>query len=116
MRLVYRVDAASAELQNNHLVIAVRGAVSSGGWDQPDLWIRRNSGPEARTLEVRFVARPPSAKEVVVQALLPISVQKTLPLPRYGTAEVEIVTETNTLVVPITRYRAPLPVPRPGSR
>jgi len=118
MRLVYRADQASAVVDRNHLVISVQGAVNSGGWDRPDLWIRSNSFPEERTLEIRFVARPPASNEVVVQTLLPIAVRKTLPLPRYGTAEVEIVTETNTLVVPIMRYRAPAPIPtpRPGSQ
>jgi hypothetical protein len=101
--LIYRVDSASATIVQHHLVISANGAVSSGGWSKPELVIKQPSAPEARTIKIKFVARPPAPHEAVVRALLPISVRKTLSLPRYGAKEVKITTATNSVTVPITR-------------
>ena len=100
---IYRVDSATAVIVRRQLVISASGAVRSGGWDRPRLWVKEPSAPEAATLEVEFVARPPAPREAVVQALLPVAVRKIARLPKYGTVRVKIIAETNSLVVPITR-------------
>jgi hypothetical protein len=100
---IYRVDSATAVIVKRQLVISASGAVKSGGWDHPRLWVKEPSAPEAATLEVRFVARPPAPREAVVQALLPVAVRKVARLPNYGTVRVKIIAETNSLTVPITR-------------
>lgn len=100
--LVYRVDHATAVFDKRHLVITANGAVRSGGWDNARLLVLEPSLPEAKTLKVQFVARPPGPDEVVVQALLPIAARKVARLPGYGTVEIRIVAETNSIVVPIT--------------
>lgn len=102
-KLIYRVDSASAVIVGKHLVITANGAVESGGWSKPELLIQKPSASEAKTLKTKFVAKPPTSPESVVQGLLPIHVRKIAPLPRYGAIEVEITTATNSLMVQITR-------------
>jgi hypothetical protein len=102
-RPIFRVDDAKATIVNRHLVISASGAVRSGGWDRPRLWVRQPAAPEASTLEVEFVARPPGRREAVVQALLPVAALKRARLPNYGTLRVKIIAETNSLIVPISR-------------
>jgi hypothetical protein len=101
--LIYRVDSASATIVRHHLVIRASGAVNSGGWTKPNLVIKKPSAREARTIKVKFVARPPASRDAVIQALLPVSVRKVAPLPRYGAKEVKIIATTNSVTVPITR-------------
>jgi len=101
-RLIYRVDNATAVVIKRHLVISANGAVRSGGWDKPRLLVLEPSAPEAKTLTMQFVARPPAPNEVVVQQLLPTAARKIAKLPGYGTVQIKIVAETNSLVVPIT--------------
>jgi hypothetical protein len=102
-RLVYRIDNASAVVVDRRLVISANGAVRSGGWDRPRLLVLEPSAPEARVLDVQFVARPPAPSEVVVQQTLPIAARKVARLPGYGTVKIRIIGETNSLTVPITR-------------
>jgi hypothetical protein len=103
LRRVWRVDSASAIIAGGHLVISANGAVKSGGWDRPKLLVLEPSAQEARTLKVQFVARPPGAGEVVVQQSLPIAARKVAHLPSYATTKVEIVAETNSLIVEVTQ-------------
>ena len=103
LKLVYKVDDAIAEIINGHLVILANGAVRSGGWDRGTLLVLEPSQPEAKTLEVQFVARPPGPNEAVIQELLPISARKVARLPSYATVEVRIIAETNSIVVKIDR-------------
>jgi hypothetical protein len=100
---IFRVDEARAVIVNRHLVISANGAVKSGGWGTPQLWVRPPAAPEADTLEVEFVARPPGPRAAVVQALLPVAALKRAHLPNYGTVRVKIIAETNSVTVPITR-------------
>ena len=100
-KLVFRVDYATATISHRHLVITARGAVRSGGWVRPTLRIE-TSGPEAKTIEVDLVARPPRHGAAVVQSILPVSAKLEAGLPRYGAVEVKIVSETNSVTVPIT--------------
>jgi hypothetical protein len=101
--LIYRIDSASAIVQHHRLVISANGAVNSGGWTRPELVIEQPSASEARIIKVRFVAKPPSAGEAVIQALLPIKVQRIALLPRYGAKKVEVIAATNAVTVAITR-------------
>ncbi|HWA92357.1 MAG TPA: hypothetical protein VG889_20135 [Rhizomicrobium sp.] len=103
LKPVYRVDSGSAIVVDRHLVITANGAVKSGGWDKPKLLVIEPSAPEARILKVQFVARPPAPNEVVVQQLLPIVARKVAHLPRYATTEVQIIAETNSVIVQITQ-------------
>jgi hypothetical protein len=102
-KMIYRVDSASAVIVQNHLVITANGAVDTGGWSKPELLIQKPSVSEAKALKTKFVAKPPSSREAVVQALLPIHVRKVTSLPRYGTVEVEVTAATNSVMVQITR-------------
>ena len=102
-KLIYRIDSASAMIVKRHLILSAHGAVRTGGWDRPHLRVKEASAPEANTLEVDFVARPPAPDEVVVQALLPVSTSTITRLPHYGAKQVKFVAETNSLTVPITR-------------
>jgi hypothetical protein len=102
-RPVFRVDEAKATVVDHHLVISANGAVRSGGWGRPQLWIRQPAASEASTLEVEFVARPPGPHTAVVQALLPVAALKRARLPSYGSVRVKIISETNSVTVPITR-------------
>lgn len=69
----------------------------------PRLELRQTYEPETRTLEVKFVARPPGPRETVVSALLPVSASKIVKLPHYGAKQIRVVGETNSVIVPITR-------------
>jgi hypothetical protein len=102
-KLIYRIDSATAKIEKHHLVISAKGAVRTGGWNRPHLRIKEISVPETATLQVIFVAIPPPPSQAVVQALLPVSARKVAKLPRYGAKEIRIVTETNSITVPITR-------------
>jgi hypothetical protein len=102
-KLVYRIDRATATIAHNRLVISARGAVSTGGWMKPLLRLREAFGGEAATLEVEFVATPPRHRAAVAQAILPVSGRLAARLPRYGVIQVKIVSQTNSVTVPITR-------------
>lgn len=102
-KLIYRIDSATAKIEKRHLVISAQGAVNSGGWNNPHLRLKEIVVPETNTLQVIFVAIPPSREKTVVQALLPVNASKVTTLPRYGAKEIRIVAETNSIVVPITR-------------
>ena len=100
-KLVFRVDRATATISHRHLVITAGGAVCSGGWGNPTLRVLA-AAPEAKTIEVEFMARPPRHRAAVVQAILPVSAKLKTGLPRYGAVEVKIVSENNSVTVPIT--------------
>jgi hypothetical protein len=100
---IYRIDSATAKVEKNRLVISASGAVRSGGWNNPRLRLKEISVPEGSTLRVVFLAVPPSPRQTVVNALLPVSARRVARLPRYGAKHVEIVAETNSVVVPIRR-------------
>ncbi len=102
-KLVYRIDRATATIAKNRLVVVARGAVSTGGWVKPLLRLRGASAGEASTLEVEFVATPPRPRAPVAHAILPVSARIAAPLPRYGVVQVKIVSQTNSVIIPITR-------------
>jgi hypothetical protein len=105
---VYKVDTVSAVIDRHRLVIKATGAVTSGGWLSPKLHVEPQRVPEANTLVVDFVATPPQHRAMVIQALLPVQASVTTGLPHYGTIQVKVVGETNSVVaqiisVPTTR-------------
>jgi hypothetical protein len=102
-KLVYRIDLATAMIARNNVVITARGAVSTGGWMKPLLRVRETSVREAATLEVEFVATPPRHRAAVAHAILPVSARLAARLPHYGVVQVKIVSQTNSVTVPITR-------------
>ena len=102
-KLVYRIDRATATVAHNRLVISARGAVSTGGWLKPLLRLREASAGEVATLEVEFVATPPRHRAAVAHAILPVSARITAPLPRTDVVRVKILSQTNSVMVPITR-------------
>jgi hypothetical protein len=102
-KLVYRIDRATATIAHSSLVIVARGAVSTGGWLKPLLRVREASAREAATLEVEFVATPPRHRAAVAHAILPVSARLAARLPHTGVVQVKIVSQTNSVTVPITR-------------
>jgi hypothetical protein len=102
-KLVYRIDRATAIIAHNRLVISARGAVSTGGWMRPLLRLREASGGEAATLELELVATPPRHRAAVAHAILPVSARLAARLPHTGVVQVKVVSQTNSVTVPITR-------------
>ena len=102
---VYRIDHATVKIEDRRLVILADGAVRTGGWANPVLRLREGSAPEATTLEVEFMATPPAAKHAVAHATLPVKARLVTTLPHYGTTQVKVESETNSMMVPIIRNR-----------
>ncbi|MEJ0025414.1 MAG: hypothetical protein WDN01_05240 [Rhizomicrobium sp.] len=99
--LVFKVDKVTAAIVRNHLVVSATGAVRTGGWRQPRLHMREFHIPESDTEIIEFLASPPAAGAVVIQALLPVTATAVFPLPRYATVQVKVVSETNSITAPI---------------
>ncbi len=97
---VARVDTVTAGILNNRLVVSASGAVASGGWTQPRLHLEPRQ-PGSDTDVITFLATPPLADAVVIQALLPIVTTAVFPLPRTGTVQVKVVSESNAVTAPI---------------
>ena len=102
--LVYRVDQATAIKDGQYLVVRVKGAVRSGGWENPRLVVRRNAA-STRNLEVRFIATPPGNASAVVQSLVPMSASMRTRAPGKPVAAVKIVSETNSVTAQIVRQK-----------
>jgi hypothetical protein len=100
-KLIYKVDKVTATTVHNRLVVTATGAVNSGGWTSPRLHMKEFHIPESDTEVIEFLATPPGASEVVIQALLPVSVTEKFPLPHYGTVQVKVVAESNSVTAPI---------------
>lgn len=98
--LVLRVDQATAVLDGPNLIVHVKGAVRSGGWEHPRLVVRRGSG-EKSDLEVQFLATPPGNSSAVVQSVLPMNVSLKTRAPRKSITAVKVVSETNTVTTQI---------------
>ena len=99
--LVYRVDRVTAAIVRNHLVVTAMGAVKSGGWTMPRLHLKEFRIPESDTALIEFLATPPLPGAVVIQALLPVTTSAVFPLPHYAVTQVKVVSETNSVTVPI---------------
>jgi len=103
--LIYKVDSATARVTGRKLTISAQGAVSTGGWENPQLRVKPQRVPETNTLVVEFVATPPTRDAVVIQALLPVSATVTVGLPRYATTKVRVVAQTNGITTEIVVNR-----------
>ncbi|MEI9888172.1 MAG: hypothetical protein WDN08_17080 [Rhizomicrobium sp.] len=99
-KAIYRVDAVTAKIVKNHLVVQAKGAVTSGGWTRPRLHLEPHAA-EAPDQVIEFQASPPLDNAVVIQALLPVETTAVFPLPRYGTVRVKVTAETNSVTAPI---------------
>ena len=99
--LVYKIDRATAAIVRNHLVVTAMGAVKSGGWTLPRLHLKEFRIPESDTEVIEFLSMPPLPGAVVIQALLPVTTTAVFPLPHYAVTQVKVVSETNSVTVPI---------------
>lgn len=100
-KLIYKVDAVTVKISGKNMLVTAKGAVNSGGWTSPHLRLRETHVAESDTAIVEFLATPPPAGEVVIQALIPVTAMATFPLPRYGTVQVQVVAESNSVTAPI---------------
>jgi hypothetical protein len=100
---IFRIDHAKVKIEDRRLVIFADGAVRTGGWLKPRLRMHEVAAPETNTIEVEFLATPPQTTHTVAQAILPVKATLKTGLPPYGTVQVRIVSETNSLIVPIGR-------------
>lgn len=101
-RLVYRVDRVSAVVENQRLVIAASGAVSSGGYSHLRLRLKPGSRV-AHVLILQFLADPPPPNRLFVQELLPVSAQTTTVAPRGSVAAVAVASQSNEITSEIRR-------------
>ncbi|MGA7712368.1 MAG: hypothetical protein WCA81_10735 [Rhizomicrobium sp.] len=99
---IFRIDHAKVKIEDRRLVITADGAVRTGGWQKPRLRMHEVAAPETNTLEVEFLATPPQTTHAVAQAILPVKATLKTGLPHYGAVQVKIVSETNSMTVPIT--------------
>jgi hypothetical protein len=100
-KLIYKVDTVTVKASGSDLVVTATGAVNSGGWSLPHLRVRGTHAAESDTAIVDFLATPPPPNVVVIQALVPVSAMARFPLPRYGTVQVQVVAETNSVTAPV---------------
>ena len=100
---VYRIDGATATIRHHRLIVRAEGAVRTGGWATPQLRLREASASEARVLQVEFVAIPPRHGAAVAHAILPVHAVLAARLPGDNVAQVTVVSETNSMTVPITQ-------------
>jgi hypothetical protein len=100
--LVYRVDQATAFKDGQYLVVHVKGAARSGGWENPRLVVRRSN---KKNIEVQFVATPPEDAEAVVQSLVPMHATLKTRAPGKTVGAVKIVSETNSVTARIVGQR-----------
>jgi hypothetical protein len=61
------------------------------------------SAAEVATLEVEFVATPPRHRAAVAHAILPVGARLAARLPHYGVVQVKVVSQTNSVMVPISQ-------------
>lgn len=99
-KLVYKTDSVIATISHGRIAITVKGAVPTGGWKKPRLKLARS--PDPKTVVVDFVAQPPPANAVVLQALLPVAASLTVPLRRKVVA-VKVVADANEMTTQILK-------------
>jgi hypothetical protein len=99
-QLIYKVDHASVSIEGRKMIVNASGAVNTGGWENPKLHVKEVRIPESDTLVIEFVATPPPKDAVVIQALLPVTATLTAALAPYGTTQIKIIAESNSVTVP----------------
>jgi hypothetical protein len=100
-RLIYKVDRVTATTVRNQMIVTATGAVNSGGWTSPRLHMKEFRIPESDTEVIEFLATPPRGHEVVIQALLPVTVTAKFTLPHYATVQVKVLAESNSVIAQI---------------
>ena len=101
-RLVARIDGLIATAAGGRLIIQAKGAVSSGGWHAARLRGVKGGTGDAHTIVVEFVATPPPQTQAVIQGLLPIAANATMPLRR-GIFSVRAVSASNDITTQILK-------------
>ena len=101
-QLIYKVDQVTVSVQGRKMIVSAKGAVKSGGWENPHLHVKEVRTPESDTLVIEFLAGPPSKYATVIQALLPVTAILTTSLPPYGTTQIKVEAESNSQTVPYT--------------
>jgi len=101
--LVWRVDQATAVSDGSTLLVRVKGAARTGGWEHPRLVLGRTS--ESGDLELKFVATPPRNAAAVVQSLVPVNVSLKTRAPHKSVAAVKVVSRTNSVTAQIVAKR-----------
>lgn len=100
-KLIYKVDTVTVKVSGKSLLVTASGAVNSGGWTSPQLRLREPHVSENDTAVVDFFAQPPQPGAVVIEALVPVSASATFPLRPYGTVQVQVMAETNSVTAPM---------------
>jgi len=98
-KLVMKVDSVSAAMERHALVIVAKGAVRSGGWDDPRL---RIGGTGGGVLTVRFVATPPARDETVIQAVVPVSATLRAQIRPGSIQRIKVIAESNDMSVSVS--------------
>jgi len=97
--LVYRVDKATAVLDGRDLLVHVKGAARTGGWEHPHLVV--HGAADGKHLEIHFVATPPQDASAVVQSEVPVNVSLKTRAPGKGVSAVKVVSATNAVTARI---------------
>jgi hypothetical protein len=101
-KLVARIDGLIATAAGGRVVIQARGAVDSGGWRTARLRPLKATQADAHTIVVEFVAVPPSPNQAVIEGLLPVAANATVPLRR-GIFSVRAVSGSNEITTQILK-------------
>lgn len=103
---VFKIDSVTASVAAgapHKLVINAKGAVRTGGWENPRLRVKQITVPESDTMTVIFVALPPPPTSMVVEAILPVQATITVPMPKGHITTVKVASETNSVSAKIGR-------------
>lgn len=104
-RPVFKVDKVTATIVNARLVITASGAVTTGGWADARLHMVNFHKPDGDTEIVQFLASPPLADAIVIQALVPVATTATFPLPPTAVTRVKVVSASNSVTTAIVPAR-----------
>ncbi len=96
---IYKIDSVVATQKDGRVVVQVHGAVQTGGWKSPRLHIIPSDS--SRTLTIEFVASPPPAGMVVIDALLPVTA--TAEFKSQGKGSVKVVASANEMTAQILK-------------
>lgn len=100
-KLIYKVDSVIATLAHGRLSIEAKGAVPSGGWKAATLKLVR-APADPHTIVVDFLATPPPSGAPVIQGMLPVSANLTVPMRR-GVVTVRAVSDANEMTTQILK-------------
>jgi hypothetical protein len=101
-KLVARIDGLIATAARGNVIIQAKGAVGSGGWRAARLRPLKAGPGDAHTIVVEFVATPPPSTQAVIQGLLPVAANATMPIRR-GIFSVRAVSGSNEITTQILK-------------